>query len=76
MDRYKNCNIRLNRDLVIRHICFNYGSVTNYCKVVGLSRSRFYTIVSKPHFSENEKCLQKLSRDLGLSIYDMLLQEE
>ena len=72
MERYKNCSIKINKEIVIRHICFNYGSVAAYCKVAKISRSRFYTVVSKPHFSENEKCLQKLAKDLGMSIYDIL----
>ena len=72
MNRFIKCTVRLNKERVIRHICFNYGSVAAYCKVAKISRSRFYTVVSKPHFSENEKCLQKLAKDLGMSIYDIL----
>lgn len=74
MERYRRCNIKLNREFILKNIRYNYRSVAFYCRVVGISRSRFYEILSKPHFSENEKCLQDLSKNLGLSIYDMLEQ--
>lgn len=73
MNRYKKCTIRLNRELVKRHVYFHYGSIGNYCDLNNISRVRFWEIVNKPHLSKNEECLQKLAKNLHVSIEEILL---
>ena len=72
MERFKRCNVRVNKELVKREVIYKYGSITNYCKTNGISLMRYYELVNSPHSSENVKCLQELSKNLDLSIYDML----
>lgn len=72
VERYKKCQIRLNKELVKRYVVFKYGSIKNYCEQVGMSRVRFWEIVNKPHLSKEAKCLQDLSKNLGISISDIL----
>lgn len=72
MERYKKCKIRVNKELVKREVLYKYGSITNYCKKHSISLVRYYEIVNTPHNSVDAKCLQELSQNLNLSIYDIL----
>ena len=73
MERYKRCGIRINKEFVKKEIIYKYGSITKYCKKAGISRVRFWEIMNTPHLSKEVECLQKLSRDLEVSI-DTILQ--
>lgn len=73
MQRYKRCAIKIDKEYVKRHILFKYGSLAKYCKENHISRTRLWVILSKPHSSINEKCLQELVNNLGLSISNILL---
>ena len=74
MERFKNCNVRLDENKVIRHTCFIYGSVTAYCLREKISRARFYFILRNPHLSKNEECLQKLANNLKVNIDEIILK--
>lgn len=73
MERYKKCSIRVNKELVKRHICFKYGSIKKYCEEKNISRMRLWEIVNKPHLSKEEECLQTLAKNLNLSIDTILM---
>ena len=72
MERFKKCEIRLDKNKVIRLVNFKYGSVKIYAKEKGISRVRFYQIVNQPHLSKNVECLQNLAKDLEVSIDEIL----
>ena len=73
MDRYKKCSIKLNKELVKRHVLFKFGSIKNYCEFAEISRVRFWQIVNKPHLTKEEKCLQTLASNLEISIDKIIL---
>lgn len=73
MERFKNCTIKVDKEMVIRLVKYKYGSVKAYAKTNGISRVRFYNIVNNPHVSKDEKCLQILAFNLGTSIETILL---
>lgn len=73
MQRYKKCTIRVNKELVKREIIYKYGSVTRYCRFVKISQVRFWEILRTPHLSKQAECLQRLARDLNLSIDTILM---
>lgn len=73
MNRYKNCRIRLNKELVKRYVYFHYGSIKEYCEKNNISRVRFWEIVNRPHLTKNGECLQKLAKNLHVSIETILL---
>ena len=73
MERFKRCEIRLDKEKVIRLVNFKYGSVKKYAKENGISRVRFYQIINEPHFSKYAESLQKLAESLQVSIETILL---
>ncbi len=73
MARFKKCNIRVNKSFVKREIIYKFGSINEYCKKSGFSRMRFWNILNTPHLTENVECLQKLAKDLDLSIKEILM---
>ena len=76
MSRFRNCKVKVDKDKVIRLVCYRYKSVANYCRRKPISRARFYEILSTPHRSPIEKCLLELSWDLGVCITDITIKEE
>ena len=52
---------KVNADSVLRLITYNYGSVTDYCKSAGISRTIFYRIINKKHRSLKNISLQRLA---------------
>lgn len=73
MERYKKCLIKVNNDLIKRHILFKFGSIENYLKFAKISRVRLWKITNQPHLSKDVECLQKLAKDLELSIDDIIM---
>lgn len=73
MNRYSNCQIKLDSKKVYKLIRIKYDSVANYARLRGISRTRIIQVVSRPHFSKEEKCLQRLAGDLDVSIETILL---
>lgn len=73
MARFQKCDIRVNKSFVKREIIYKFGSINEYCKKSGISRMRFWQILNTPHLTEDVECLQKLAKDLGLSIKEILM---
>ena len=73
MNRYKKCTIKVNKEVVKREVVYKYGSIINYCRHAGISKMRFWQIVNTPHLTKEVECLQRLTRDLGLSIKQILM---
>ena len=73
MERYKRCQIRLNKEKTKRLIQFKYGSLQAYCMANKIKRMRLWEILNRPHRSINEECLQKLTRNLEVNIEDILI---
>lgn len=72
MDRFKYCTVKVDANKVKRLIMFFYGSLTAYCLQNGITRTRLYFILNKPHSSKDAKCLQDLAKNLKTSIGDIL----
>lgn len=73
MARFQKCDIRVNKSFVKREIIYKFGSINEYCKKSNISRMRFWQILNTPHLTEDVECLQKLAKDLGLSIKEILM---
>lgn len=68
MERYKNCYICVDAEHVKRLAQFHYGSIKEFLKDLGYSRQRYWEIVSCPHRSMQEECLQKIAKCLGTKV--------
>ena len=73
MERYKRCNVRVNKDFVKRRTQYIYGSVKNYCEHTKNTKMRYWQIVNTPHTKKNVKCLQTLATLLDLSIDEIII---
>ena len=72
MDRFKYCNVKVDADKVKRLIMYHYGSLTAYCLKNGITRTRLYFILNRPHQTKDAKCLQDLANNLHTSIDNIL----
>ena len=68
----KGQRIMLDQEKIKRLIKFKYGSIEKYCQDKNISRMRLWKILNNPHFSPDVKCLQDLSRNLEVSINEIL----
>ena len=73
MSRFQKCNIKVNKAFVKREIIYRFRTVTNYCKLHGISRMRLWQILNNPHSKEDVESLQKLAQSLDLSIQQILM---
>lgn len=73
MERFKNCEIKLNKELIKRHIKFKYGSIKNYLKCANITKTRFWQIINQPHLSTESPCIVRLAKDLDLTTGEIIL---
>ena len=68
MVRYSRCRIMVDAEYVRRRAIYIYGSIKEMLKDLGYSTQRYYQIVLRPHASDQEECIVKLAKCLGVSV--------
>ena len=65
--------IKVDKEKVMFHIRFKYGTIEKYLKAAGITRMRFWQVLNQPHLSKEVKCLQDLAKNLEVSIETILM---
>lgn len=63
--------IRINKDLVKRHIKFNFGTITKFLEAYGTSRMRLWQVLNG-EYTKITPNITKLARFLGLTEVDII----
>lgn len=66
------CEIRVNKDFVVRLVKYRHNTITSFCEVYHITRMRFWQILNQPHLSKEVPCLTKLADFLGVTVEEII----
>ena len=72
MARFKNCEIRVNKDFVNRLVKYRHGTIESFLGCYHITRMRYWQIINQPHLSKEAACLKKLAEFLGVTVEEII----
>ena len=72
MARFKNCEIRVNKDYVNRLVKYKHGTIESFLGCYKITRMRYRQILNQPHLSKEAPCLKNLAEFLGVKVDEII----
>ena len=72
MARFKNCEIRVNKDYVNRLVKYKHGTIESFLGYYKITRMRYWQILNQPHLSKEAPCLKNLAEFLGVKVDEII----
>lgn len=75
LSKYNEEGIKLDANKVVRLINQKFGGVTEYCRKTGSNRWYFYDVLKKRHRNAHIKSIEKIAKNLNVSVEEIVLEE-